>query len=355
VNDPSLDRIAITATFSNLPEETREILRKVKAGRAERRKSARDDLAVPPLPIEKPHRALASTARELLKAKRDEYGAVSATEAGMCGVRVHVDHAHRVIAFLHALATTLEEDGLELRPNGTRMEIAVGPDKVAFTVTEHARREKHIPTEEEQGLYDRQQAKRQRAADRQDWDLYMSLPYQKPWPEYDTVYTGRLIFQIEGWPRGVRKTWADGKTQSIESMLEAITSGLKIILAQEKTERERREEEGRERAELARRHDLAKKRREREERRIAYLRELVQLQREAGDIKRWLASLPDGVMADSLTELGRMVLWARERLGDLEGRTTVKAALVQVQGMALFPEVDDLHDPLGDPPAQRNY
>ncbi len=79
------------------------------------------------------------------------------------------------------------------------------------------------------------------------------------------------------------------------------------------------------------------------------------LEREAGDIKGWLASLPDGVMADSLTELGRMVLWAKERFGDLEGRTTVKAALVQIQGMALFPDVDDLHDPLGDPPAQRHY
>jgi hypothetical protein len=143
-------------------------------------------------------------------------------------------------------------------------------DRIAFSVTERTRPEKHIPTEEERVLHDRQQAKRQRAADRQDWDLYTSIPYQEPWPKYDTVYTGQLMFQIEGWARGLRKTWADGKTQSIESMFEGIILGLKVIFAHEKTERERREEEAHQGADLARRHDLAKKRREREERRIAY-------------------------------------------------------------------------------------
>jgi hypothetical protein len=188
------------------------------------------------------------------------------------------------------------------------MEIKVGPDQVAFTVIERTRPQKHVPTEEERALYDRQQAKRQRAADRQNWDLYMSLPYQEPWPDYDTIYTGQLVFQIEAWAQGLRKIWADGKIQSIESLFPNLISGLKVILAHNKTERERREEEDCRRAELARRHALAKNRKEREDRRIAYLRELVQLQREAADIKGWLASLPDSAADHPLTELDRMVV-----------------------------------------------
>jgi hypothetical protein len=355
VNDASLDRIEITATVSNLSEEMREILRKAKADRIERRQITSSDLAVLPLPVEKPHRIVASTARELRKAKPDQYGGISATGASTCGVIVHVDRAERVIAFLHELTMALEAAGLQLQADGARMKIAVGPDEVAFTLTERTRREKHIPTEEEQALYDRQQAKRQRAANQQNWDLYTSLPYQKPWPEYDTVYTGHLAFQIEGWVQGLRKTWADGKTQSIESMFEGILAGLKVVLAYKKSERERREQEAREWAELGRRQGLAKKREEREEKRTAYLRELVQLRREVAGIKSWLASLPEGVAADSSTELGRMLLWAKERLGELEARTTVEAAAIKLEGKSLFPEVDELHDPLGDPPEPRYW
>lgn len=355
IDDPALDRVEITATVSHLAEETREMLRKAKADRVERRDEAAGESPVPSPPVEKPHRAIAATARTLRKAKADEYGRVAATGAGLCGVVVHRDRVERAIAFLHALATALEADSLELLPAETGMMIVVGRDKVAFTLAEKTRREKHIPTQKEQELYDRQQARRRRAADRHDWSLYTSLPYQKPWPEYDTIYTGQLAFVIDGWTRGLRKTWADGRTQSVESMFENIISGLKVILSNEKTERERREEVERQRAELARRHDLAKKRNEREGQRIAYLRELVQLQREAADIQSWLASLPETATADTAGDLGRMIQWATARLTDLNARTTADAAAVQLEGKALFPEIDELHDPLGDPPEPGYY
>jgi len=354
IDDAALDRIEITATISHLPDETREILRQAKANCSER--SAENVPGpVPSLPVEKPHRSVALTARTIRKAKADEYRRVSATGADLCGVTVHRDRVERTIAFLHALATVVEGEGLQLQPDGTRMKIVVGKDTVAFTLTEKTRREKHIPTEKEQELYDRQQAKRQRAADYRNWDLYSTLPYEKPWPEYDTICTGQLAFVIEGWAPDLRKTWADGRTQSVESMFENIVSGLKILLANTKAERERREEEDRLRAELARRRDLARKRKEREKKRIAYLRELVQLQREAADIRSWLARYPKQATGETTNDLGRMMQWAIERLADLEARTTVDAAAVQLEGKALFPEIDELHDPLGDPPEPRYY
>lgn len=63
----------------------------------------------------------------------------------------------------------------------------------------------------------------------------------------------------EGKERGLLN---DGKTQSVETMFENIASSLKIIFASEKAEREQREEDERQRAELARRRDLARKRKE---------------------------------------------------------------------------------------------
>lgn len=151
VNNPSLDRIEVTSTVSNLTEETREILRKVKADRIERRQITCSDPALLPLQVEKPHRIIAFTARELRRVKPDQYGGISATGTGTCGTIVHVDRAERIIAFLHKLAMALETTGLQLQPDGARMKIAVGPDEVTFTLTERTRREKHIPTEQEQG------------------------------------------------------------------------------------------------------------------------------------------------------------------------------------------------------------
>jgi hypothetical protein len=134
-------------------------------------------------------------------------------------------------------------------------------------------------------------------------------------------------------------------------MIPAIVDGLKAILASNKTTREKREEDERAWAELRRRRDLAKKRKQREETRIAYLKELVELQREAADIRTWLATIPAAIEADQTTELMRMIHWAQTRLASLEEGTTINAAAVRFEGKALFPEVDELHDPMGDPPS----
>jgi hypothetical protein len=45
-----------------------------------------------------------------------------------------------------------------------------------------------------------------------------------------------------------------------------------------------------------------------------------------------------------------MIHWTRARLAFLEKETTINAAAARFEGKALFPEVDELHDPLGDPP-----
>jgi hypothetical protein len=43
------------------------------------------------------------------------------------------------------------------------------------------------------------------------------------------------------------------------------------------------------------------------------------------------------------------------RYADLEARTTIDAAAAQLEGKALFPVIDELHDSFGDPPEPKYY
>jgi hypothetical protein len=346
MKNAALERIEIRSSVARFPAATREILQKTRR----ERKSAKEDKAfIPRASVQIPHRAIAATAKHLRKAKPDRFGQISAIGPGLCGVAVHIDRVERAVSFVDALAEALEAHELRLEPNENCMKIAVGQDVLTFTLTERYRRPKHVPTEAEQELYRQQQARREKASRLNNWDLYRTLPYREPWPEYDTIYTGQLAIEISLWGVGPRKTWADGKTQTIESMFEKIVDGLKIALVHKKAERERREESARRQAEFSRRCELAKKRDQREEKRISYLKELVRLQLEAADIRKWLSTLPVSAAEETDTDLGRMLRWAETRAEHLEAKTTVEAASVQLDGKSLFPEFDELADPLGDP------
>ncbi|MDY0885439.1 hypothetical protein ACFPL7_12130 [Dongia soli] len=350
VSDPLFDRVVIESTIAGLSEETQSIIREAKAEEAVRQRESPPVSNLPEVQVaQNIHRSIDLTARLLRKGKADASGTISAVGAGLCGIVIHGDRVERTVSILNALAIALETDGLDLQADGGRMKVIVGADEVAFTLTELIKREAHSPTEKELALYEKQQAQRKRAADRQDWGLHLSLPYGKPWPEFDRVHTGKLVFSIESWARGLRKTWADGKTQAVEAMLEDIVAGIKATLANEKSERERREEDTRIRAKMAHRRDLSKKRKEREEQRTAYLSQLLQRRRQASEVRDWLASLPSDVENEQSGEARRMRIWVQERLADIEAHINLQKAINGPDEKSLFPETDDLHDPLGEP------
>lgn len=346
--DPKLEQVTITTTLPRqLAPQPKSSPRAVNEQVSPTAKSIESPVEASPALIGSLHRSVAPTARSLRKAKADANGCMSACGAGLLGIVVHEGQVERVILVLNNLATALEGEGLDLQPDDTRMKITVGQDTITFTLTEKSKRQKHIPTASEQDAYEKLQAQKQRAADRKNWDLFLSPAYNKPWPEFDKIYLGQLSLAVDVWSRGLRKTWSDGKTQRIDTKIPEIVAGLQALLDSCKAEREKREEDRRRWAELSRRRDLAHKRKMREEARIAHLRELVELQRDAADIRTWLAAVASVSEASSTTELERMLHWARERLASLEEQTTINAAMARFQGKALFPEEDELHDPLG--------
>jgi hypothetical protein len=186
-------------------------------------------------------------------------GAIQANGEGMAGVAVGRDAVERSIYILDALVRSLVERGLPLAMAGDGMRVERGKDSASIAMSERIRREKHVPTPEELAAEERRKKRLERHyATRRTWDSPApSDLYAQACPAIDTIRTGDLVMQIQGWGDGVRRTWADGRTQRLDRMVEDVATGLEAILAARRLQRKEREERERRHQERARRHALA--------------------------------------------------------------------------------------------------
>jgi hypothetical protein len=104
-------------------------------------------------------------------------------------------------------------------------------------------------------------------------------------------------------------------------------------------------------AELAHRRGLAAARRTRETERMLLLRKLFRMERQAGHLRGWIAQWEAGVEVSP--EMQRMVDWVKAELLGLEEFLNPSRLSQLLQTRNLFPKVDDLFDPLGEPPPRR--
>jgi hypothetical protein len=105
--------------------------------------------------------------------------------------------------------------------------------------------------------------------------------------------------------------------------------------------------------ELGRRQQMAAARRHREGERLAKLAQLVDAQRRADELKNWISAYTRPADDNSHPELRRMVGWATAQLEDLERVLSPERISESLRDRELFPEVDPLNDPLGEPPRHR--
>ncbi|TPN39363.1 hypothetical protein FKO01_04175 [Mesorhizobium sp. B2-3-3] len=293
-------------------------------------------------PVRRLHASISSLGVALKSAKPDEVGEISVP-----GVRVHLTSRVRVTTILHHLVAALEKRNITVNCNETGMRAAIGPDDVRFEISESRSREKHIPSPAE--LKKNQDfERRQDLAQRRGQWLYP----ERFWPEFDYIYSGKLTFEIQNWADGARKRWGDGKHQTLESMLEAMADGTLFHLAYDKARREEREAQERQRRHMARRRELHKQREEREGKRLGFLRSLADYQREAADLRTTIANATE-LLPQASSEYLRMIAWAEHRLAHLEAQNQLEVLTSNLQEQNLFPELDDLHDPEGDPPPPR--
>lgn len=290
------------------------------------------------------HAAISGLSGELRSMKPNDYGEVSVP-----GLHVAPGSVTRIVTFIHYLIVELETRGLTIKHNERGFSAGLGPDDVRFELGEGRRREKHIPTPTEQKRRDDYERRREFANRRGQW-----LPYETFWSEYDYVHEGKLSLEVMNWADGARKRWSDGRTQSLESMLESIADGILYHVHFDRARREEREADERRRKHLAHRRDLQERRLKRETKRQEFLQGLADDQREAIELRKTIEGASK-LLSEAGTEYRSMIDWARRRLQTLESRNEPEVLSGMLKEQNLFPEPDDLFDPEGEPPPKTNY
>ena len=106
--------------------------------------------------------------------------------------------------------------------------------------------------------------------------------------------------------------------------------------------------------ELAHRRRLAAARQSRNAEREALLQKLIETERKALELRGWVAQWEMKGEAAS-PEIRRLIKWAKETLLDMERFLLPTELAKLLETRDLFPDVDDLADPLGDPPPLRPW
>ena len=354
VDDPLLDRITIESTRDKLPPPVREIIEQRHAERkAAKRERPRPAMAPPAIePVADPHPAVAATATALRRAKPNKQGVVEAIGPGLCGLSIGGNGVERIIAFLDRLARACEARGMRLVPQEHRMAVVVGDDDATFEITEKTKQVPHALTPAEIAAEEKRRKRNERIArGYRDYDyVFDPLP-----PKFDTVRTGQFGLRVFGWGDGLRRSWNDGKTQTLESMLDDIVDGFEAYIVTERLRREKQERAEAERRELERRRGLAKARRDRDNERKRLLNRLILTTRQAAQLKDLIGTYKQAGMLNTNGDLDRMVDWARSQLSALEASLRPDNLVKELDAQKLFPEVDELVDPLGEPPPERHW
>lgn len=351
VENPELHTVHIGLSHRRMSDAALTLMVAARVEKAkqvtERNKQPRP-IAAASMPIEEPgdapHQSIAAVAKQIRKAKAGGEGLVHAP-----GIAVHDHSRERAVTIMHNLAKVCDAKSVGLSIKETRLTLEYEVGSATISLSEERRRVKHEPTPDEMAEYERKKAKRDRERARNRW----SFDRIESWPEFDIVYTGKLTLAYEGWTQGIRKSWSDGRTQRVETILEDFVDSVRLIIATKAEEDRIQADKNRRREHLRHRRALKEKRAARELKRLEFLQGIAVTRHEVSALQTTINAVPQG---DSLPEEYRaMINWAQERLSALEARTTIEQIHADLVALSLFPEPDDLHDPEGDPPPQTNY
>ena len=353
--DADLNIVQINATLSKIPDEAREIILRAKSERTSQR-TTRAKRKVQPAPefppVEQVHPVLIATAKALRKAKSQGTEIITISGDGLAKVRLGRESVARALAFLDALIRQLVVKGYAATTVKDGIKISLGPDEAVFTLKERTKFQPHEPTQEELAAEKRRQDRIARTQRSNSWDVKWE---PQVYPDYDEIPQGEIVLEVEGYWDGVRRRWADGKTQTLEKLFDGIVLGFEVLLAARKARRLEREQREREWAELARRQQLAQERGKREKKRKTLFRNLMAKTTEASEIRKWLGTIDPDAVADEDGDFAKLIEWTKGRLATLENAVSGPRVAEAVREQQLFPKIDALHDPLGEPPRAYHY
>lgn len=283
---------------------------------------------------EKPHRAVAAIIRSLRKAKPDAEGVITAP-----GVFVHQKTLERAAVILHNLARTCEIRNAKLTHESNGLYFVTTAGSLRIALNEERRCPKRMPTPEEQANYV--------WLKKQFVKMYGREPTKferlEAWPKFDVVHTGNLALNCLEDNVGLRARWADGKSQTVETLLPYFVTGMEMIFVARLEKARLNAQRERQRQIDEYRRYLAGERAKRDKERLAYLEWIAKTRDEIANLRKTIDAVPKS--SDLPPEYARMIDWSRERLRGLEEQTSVEVLQSALLQRNLFPDPDPLKDP----------
>lgn len=251
--------------------------------------------------VEPPY--LAATRRTISKARPDSQGFALVRSKGVVPLKIAPASIERGIRVLRQLFTLAETQGHLPKATEDGLVLIVENESIAFGLEEQPEKTLHQPTT----------AELKRRDERARWGYPTD-----PWPKYDQFPSGRLAIVIHANPySGLRRTYSDGKTQTLESMLPDILAGFAGHAAyiserrREADERERRQRE----AEARRRREEAFN--SREKRRMAFV-DVVHEQLTQRDKLTAVLHHLENTTSEDAARVSAMATWIQQRLKQID-------------------------------------
>jgi hypothetical protein len=306
VSDKLLAEVSIMGSiYPNLPKHVAEAKARVR----ERLEEAAAEEATPPaasgLTADEAAAnvpALAATLRAIRKARPDGEGFVSAKGRGILPLKVGPAGIDRSVTLLAHFFTLSGTQGYRPEATDEGLALLVEGEPVEFALEAPADRAPHQPTPaelKEQARY-------------AGWGMA-----RDPWPKYDHFPSERLSIVIQANAySGLRRTFSDRQSKSLEQMLPRILEAFAEHAAFAKNRRHEKEESARRRQEAERLRRLDEAFGAREKRRIEFIEAVHEQLIERKKLEDVLAHLDSS--ADTENPSIEMIAWLRRRIRQLD-------------------------------------
>lgn len=312
VNRQALDTVRIMGA-PPVPEPVRQATEAARARTAAPKPSppaarqAQPQLAAPQSASEavsasaEPRRELAATAKALARAKAKPGEMANISGRGVVPMTLTPALGSRALAWLEQLLAAADGQGMRLQAAETSARLAIDGEAIAFHIEEKQARALHVPTPKELA----QKAERDRWGYRSD-----------PWPKYDYSPSGELSLVIdEGQYSGLRRTYSDGRTQTLETMTGEILVGFAAHAAAVRERRIAAEKSRRRAAEAEARRQRQAAYKQREDRRQTFTDLVAAKLNERAKLAAVLSHLTSAGEAQAPAG---MADWLRRRIAEID-------------------------------------
>jgi hypothetical protein len=267
---------------------------------------------------------------------------VKAIGPGLCGIVVGAPTVARAISILDGLARAAEKLDLKLEGSGDAMSVRSGGDTIKLALKEQVEWRKYVPSANELAAEAKRKAREDRDRLRGIWAYGQGRAY----PEQYQFRTSRLSFELENrYIHGLRRSWRDGKVQVLENLIDDVAVGVHAYLEGLRAEREERARRERRWAYEATLRWLQQARRQRDEKRHAFVEKYERIGAELHQLQAFISAMRMLRSTGEDDEFSRMMAWTEARCRRLERQVTIDGIASELRAQELFPSVDPLVDP----------